>query len=216
MGDAIMAFWNAPLDDPAHARNACVTALAMRTALARFNASRATLDETAHRKHRDARFGIGLNTGPCSVGNIGSVKRFDYSAIGDPVNVASRLEGLTKHYGVDILATEETQAQAPDLAWLEVDCVRVKGRETPTRLFALVGDNSVAREPAFGELHAKHEAMLAAYRAQEFAAAAEQAERLAGAREDLAPFYRAFAELAREAAALPEGAWSAVRILDSK
>ncbi|MCB1523746.1 MAG: adenylate/guanylate cyclase domain-containing protein [Rhodoblastus sp.] len=216
MGDAIMAFWNAPLDDPAHARNACVTALAMRTALARFNASRATLDETAHRKHRDARFGIGLNTGPCSVGNIGSVKRFDYSAIGDPVNVASRLEGLTKLYGVDILATEETQAQAPDLAWLEVDCVRVKGRETPTRLFALVGDNSVAREPAFGELRAKHEVMLAAYRAQEFAAAAEQAERLAETREDLTPFYRAFAELAREAASLPEGAWSAVRILDSK
>ena len=216
MGDAIMAFWNAPLDDPAHARNACLTALAMRTALAGFNAARATLDETKHRRHRDARFGIGLNTGLCSVGNIGSVKRFDYSAIGDPVNVASRLEGLTKLYGVDILASEETQGEASDLAWLEVDCVRVKGREAPTRLFALIGDGSVARDPAFGELRGRHEAMIATYRARRFDESAAAAERLAVERDDLAPLYRAFAELAREAATLPEGVWSAVRTLDSK
>ncbi|MCB1541328.1 MAG: adenylate/guanylate cyclase domain-containing protein [Rhodoblastus sp.] len=216
MGDAIMAFWNAPLDDPAHARNACLTALAMRTALAGFNAARATLDETKHRRHRDARFGIGLNTGLCSVGNIGSVKRFDYSAIGDPVNVASRLEGLTKLYGVDILASEETQGEASDLAWLEVDCVRVKGREAPTRLFALVGDDSLARDPAFGELRDRHEAMLVDYRARRFDEATAAAERLADERADLAALYRAFAELAREATTLPEGVWSAVRTLDSK
>ncbi|MCC0005578.1 MAG: adenylate/guanylate cyclase domain-containing protein [Methylobacteriaceae bacterium] len=216
MGDAIMAFWNAPLDDPAHARNACLTALAMRAALAGFNASRATLDETKRRAHRDARFGIGLNTGLCSVGNIGSVKRFDYSAIGDPVNVASRLEGLTKLYGVDILASEETQGEASDLAWLEVDCVRVKGREAPTRLFALIGDGSVERDPAFGELRGRHEAMIATYRARRFDESAAAAERLAVERDDLAPLYRAFAELAREAATLPEGVWSAVRTLDSK
>ena len=168
------------------------------------------------RAHRDARFGIGLNTGLCSVGNIGSVKRFDYSAIGDPVNVASRLEGLTKLYGVDILASEETQGEASDLAWLEVDCVRVKGREAPTRLFALIGDGSVERDPAFGELRGRHEAMIATYRARRFDESAAAAERLAVERDDLAPLYRAFAELAREAATLPEGVWSAVRTLDSK
>ena len=216
MGDAIMAFWNAPLDDAAHARNACQTALEMRSALAAFNASRASLDETRQREHKDARFGIGLNTGECSVGNIGSVKRFDYSAIGDPVNVAARLEGLTKFYGVDILASEETQGQAADLAWLEVDCVRVKGRETPTRLFALMGDETLAQDADFAALRKRHAMILEHYRARRFAEAAAEADRLAAERNELAPLYAASARLAREAAAMPEGAWSAVRTLDSK
>jgi len=216
MGDAIMAFWNAPLDDPAHARNACMTALDMRAALAGFNASRVSVDETKHRRHKDARFGIGLNTGMCSVGNIGSLRRFDYSAIGDPVNVAARLESVTKLYGVDVLASEETQAEATDLAWLEVDCVRVKGRAAPTRLFALVGDDAMARSAAFSALRARHSAMLESYRACRFAEAAGLANRLADENADLAMLYRAFAVLAGEAAAAPAGAWSAVRILDSK
>ncbi|HMN71702.1 MAG TPA: adenylate/guanylate cyclase domain-containing protein [Rhodoblastus sp.] len=216
MGDAIMAFWNAPLDDFAHARNACLAALAMRSALAAFNASRAIVDDTKQRPRKDAHFGIGLNTGVCAVGNVGSVKRFDYSAIGDPVNVAARLEGLTKLYGVDILASEETQAQAPDLAWLEVDCVRVKGREAPTRLFALVGDAALAKSDAFGALRARHASLLDTYRARKFAAAAEAAERMAADHDETAALYRAFAALAREAATLPEGAWSAVRTLESK
>jgi len=216
MGDAIMAFWNAPLDDSAHARNACLTALAMRTALAGFNESRAAVDETRHRSHKDARFGIGLNTGVCSVGNIGSIKRFDYSAIGDPVNVAARLEGLTKMYGVDILASEQTQAEADDLAWLEVDCVRVKGREAPTRLFALIGDATLAGSTDFIALRARHEAILEAYRARRFLEAAQAAERLAANEDETAPLYRAFAGLAHVAASLPEGAWSPVRVLDTK
>ena len=130
IGDAIMAFWNAPLDDPDHARNACRTALAMRAALVAFNATRATADAAHGRAQRVVRFGLGLNTGFCSVGNIGSIRRFDYSAIGDPVNVASRIESLTKFYAIDLMASEETQKAAPDFAWLEIDSVRVKGRET--------------------------------------------------------------------------------------
>lgn len=216
MGDAIMAFWNAPLDDPAHARSACLTALEMRAALAGFNTLRASRDETKHRRHKDARFGIGLNTGMCSVGNIGSLRRFDYSAIGDPVNVAARLESLTKMYGVDILASEETQGEATDLAWLEVDCVRVKGREAPTRLFALVGDDKLARSAAFVALRARHSDMLEAYRACRFMDAAAAAEKLGDENAEIASLYRAFADLAREAAAMPAGAWSAVRVLDSK
>lgn len=216
MGDAIMAFWNAPLDDPEHARNACRTALAMRDALAAFNASRARHDETRHRRHRDARFGVGLNTGLCSVGNLGSIRRFDYSAIGDPVNVASRLEGLTKFYGVDILASEETQSAAADLAWLEVDCVRVKGRETPTQLFALIGDADMAASDAFAALAARQRDLLYVYRSRGFAVAAERAEKLAQDHEELAAFYRSFAARAREAADIPEAEWSPVRTLDSK
>ena len=205
MGDAIMAFWNAPLDDAAHARNACLTALEMRSALAAFNASRASLDETRQREHKDARFGIGLNTGECSVGNIGSVKRFDYSAIGDPVNVAARLEGLTKFYGVDILASEETQGQAADLAWLEVDCVRVKGRETPTRLFALMGDETLAKDADFAALRKRHAMILEHYRARRFSEAAAEADRLAAERDELAPLYAASARLAASTNLPPPG-----------
>ncbi len=114
------------------------------------------------------------------------------------------------------LASEETQAEATDLAWLEVDCVRVKGRAAPTRLFALVGDDAMARSAAFNALRARHSAMLESYRACRFAEAAGLANRLADENADLAMLYRAFAVLAGEAAAAPAGAWSAVRILDSK
>ncbi|MFV0280169.1 MAG: CHASE2 domain-containing protein [Rhodoblastus sp.] len=212
MGDAIMAFWNAPLEDAQHARNACVTALAMRDALAAFNLSH----KTQGGAQKQARFGIGLNTGECSVGNIGSLKRFDYSAIGDPVNVASRLESLTKFYGVDILASEETQAQAPDLAWLEVDCVRVKGRAAPTRIFALAGDAAHANDAVFQGFRARQAVMLEAYRARRFSEAAALAEDLAGENPELAAFCRAFAAFSREAASLPADAWGPVRILDMK
>ncbi len=94
MGDAIMAFWNAPLDNPRHAADACDAALAMIEALKAFNAARAAKMDPA--RFKPARFGIGIATGDCSVGNLGSVRRFDYSAIGDPVNLASRIRGITK------------------------------------------------------------------------------------------------------------------------
>ena len=85
IGDAIMAFWNAPLDDPDHARSACRTALSMCVALAAFNKVHSGNERGAGQSPFWVRFGVGLNTGDCSVGNLGSVRRFDYSAIGDPV-----------------------------------------------------------------------------------------------------------------------------------
>ncbi len=140
------------------------------------------------------------------------------------MNVAARLESVTKLYGVDILASEETQAEAADLAWLEVDCVRVKGREAPTRLFALVGDDALAQSASFVALRKRHETMLAHYRARRFAEAAGEADGLAAERDQIAPLYRAFGDLARGGdrarERLEPGAharqWSAVRILDSK
>jgi adenylate cyclase len=211
IGDAIMAFWNAPLDDPDHARNACRTALAMRVALANFNIGRKELAAEQGRAHRDAHFGVGLNTGFCSVGNLGSIRRFDYSAIGDPVNVASRIENLSKFYRFDVIGSDETQQAAPEFAWLELDRVQVKGRQQPTRLFALAGDPAMAQSPEFVALRERHDAMLGAYRARAFIHASEIAGELSRAYPQHAPLYRRYAVLCEEADATPPEEWRDVR-----
>jgi adenylate cyclase len=163
MGDAVMAFWNAPLDDRNHARNATRAALAMVDALDRFNTARER--SLPPERFRRAQFGIGLSTGDCSVGNLGSVRRFDYSAIGDPVNLASRLESLTKMYGVQVLAPQETRDLAPNLAWLELDVVRVKGRQAAGAIHTLIGGEGVVGTAAYRALIEAHEAFRGHYRA---------------------------------------------------
>jgi adenylate cyclase len=160
MGDAIMAFWNAPLDLADHRRRACLAALEMTRVLKTLSVGGGEAGAL--------KVGIGLNAGPCCVGNLGSAQRFSYSAIGDGVNVASRVEGLTKAYGVAILVTENVRAGAADLAFLPVDLVRVVGRAEPLPVFALLGDAARAREPTFTALAAAHGAMIAAYRAGNF------------------------------------------------
>jgi adenylate cyclase len=166
-----MAFWNAPLDDPAHAASACRAALAMRAALVEMNETWHAEAEAAGRSHALVRIGIGLNTGSCCVGNMGSDQRFDYSVIGDNVNTCSRIEGQTKTYGVDIIIGEMTAAEAPALAMLEVDLIRVVGKNRPLRIFALMGDADAAADPAFVALKSAHSAMLAAYRGRRWAEA---------------------------------------------
>ncbi len=134
MGDAIMAFWNAPLDDPAHAPHAAEAALDMMRALDRFNAEHAGI-------YKPVAIGIGLNTGECCVGNLGSSQRFDYSVIGDAVNIASRLEGQTKTYGVPILVGPDTAVDLMVAGYhcLALDRIKVKGKEIAIEIFALVG-----------------------------------------------------------------------------
>jgi len=171
MGDAIMAFWNAPLEDPAHAENACRAALAMRGELARLNA-RWQADAAAQGELFDeVKIGIGLNTGECCVGNLGSDQQFNYSVIGDDVNLCSRLEGQTKTYGVDIVIGEKTAAEAPAFATIELDLIRVKGKTRPVHIYALIGDETAAIEPALSALTVQHDAMLGAYRARNWAEA---------------------------------------------
>ncbi len=216
MGDAVMAFWNAPLDAPQHARQACLAALAMSRALVQFNADRRETDIALGRDPRIARFGVGLNTGVCSVGNLGSIRRFDYSAIGDPVNVASRLDGLTKFYGVEILATEETKAAAADLAWLEVDEVRVKGRASPTRIYVLTGGADASLSPEFVALRRQHNAALADYRKKRFESAAQSARMLAARHPALHTFYERFAALCGEAKTSATIDWSPIRNMTDK
>jgi adenylate cyclase len=167
IGDAIMCFLNAPLSTPDHPRRSCLAALSMLRALEELNKT----------EGKAIKIGVGLNTGACCVGNLGSEQRFSYSAIGDSVNVAARVEGLTKQYGLPVLITENTVRHASGLALLEVDLVRVIGRKEPIAIFTLVGDETYARDKAFSALFAAHSLMLATYRSGEFAKAAEAADK---------------------------------------
>ncbi len=177
IGDAVLAFWNAPLDDPEHERNAAFAALEMLEALKRLNAESA----------RDPAWpgqvaiGIGLNTGPCCVGNMGSRQRLSYSLIGDTVNLASRLESLTKAYAVNILVGEDLAARLPDFALIELDLIRVVGRDAPERIFALMGPPEMATDPAFVETGARMTTMLEAYRSRDWGGAEAALETLRGA-----------------------------------
>jgi adenylate cyclase len=171
MGDAMMAFWNAPLDDPDHARHACITALKMNEALIPVN-ERITAKAAEQGKTPILlSAGIGINTGPCSVGNMGSRQRFAYSALGDAVNLASRLESQTKFYGVNILLGENTARSLNDMAILEVDLIKVKGKEKPAHVYTLLGDDGYALNPDFIELKKHHIQLIQAYRALDLALA---------------------------------------------
>lgn len=140
IGDCLMAFWNAPLDDPRHASHAVSAALRMLEAIDRLNAE---LREEAARQDRAPwvlKIGIGINTGDCVVGNMGSARRFDYSVLGDSVNLASRLEGESKNYGVPLLIGSETAAQcAEEFTAVELDSITVKGRTTLSPIFTIAG-----------------------------------------------------------------------------
>jgi adenylate cyclase len=171
MGDCIMAFWNAPLDDSDHADHACESALAMIDALPVLNARLEAEAAAENRTFEPLRVGIGLNTGDCVVGNMGSERRFDYSVLGDAVNLASRLEGQSKTYGVDIVIGDATRALAPGWATIELDLIAVKGKQEAVRIHALLGDPALSRTPDFLTLVARHDAMLAAFRAQDWAGA---------------------------------------------
>lgn len=159
MGDAILAFWNAPLDDAHHARNACLAALQMKTTVDRLD------EDGLSRPQQAIRIGVGINTGEAVVGNVGSPQRFDYSVIGEVVNTASRLQDATKTWGADILLGEATVAAVPELATLEIGEILLRGKARPERLFALLGDETSKASPAFQLLAVRHEALLVAMRA---------------------------------------------------
>jgi len=169
MGDAIMAFWNAPLPNSEHARLATEAAVAMAAAMPALNEVFKAEAEANGRKYVEVKVGIGLNTGIACVGNLGSEQRFDYSVIGDEVNVASRFEGLTKQYGMTVAIGERTAESiaSTGIKTLEIDLVRVKGRLTPSRLSTLA-DTLHVPEGAMDELLQLHPAFIAAYRSQQW------------------------------------------------
>ena len=217
MGDCIMAFWNAPLDNARHADLACGAALAMRAALAGLNRELAAEAEGAGRKFHELRIGVGLNTGDCVVGNMGSEQRLDYSVLGDPVNLASRLEGQSKTYGVDIVIGEATRDAAPAWAALELDRIAVKGKRAAVRIYALIGDEVLAGSPAFRELAECHAGMLASYRAQDWQGAETRLAEEVALAPELAVLQALYGERIRHFAAHPPGPeWDGTFVAESK
>ncbi len=176
MGDAIMAFWNAPLDIPDHPARACRAALKMRQVLTDLNA-RDAFGFRAHGKgDRIVRIGIGINTGEACVGNMGSQRRFNYSAMGDAVNTTSRIESACKDVGFDIVVSADTAREVTNLALLEAGDLKLKGKSQPVKLFALFGDERLAATPEFKELGRLHDELREAIKN----AQAEHAGKLLG------------------------------------
>jgi len=217
MGDCIMAFWNAPLDDPRHADNACASALRMFERLERLNAELEAEAKKEDRPFIRIDIGVGLNTGECVVGNMGSEQRFDYSVLGDAVNLASRLEGQSKTYDVGVVVGEATRLAAPDWAMLELDLIAVKGKTEAVRVYALLGDASHAASAEFQSVAGVHAAMLTAYRRQNWAAAEIYLPALSQKRPDMAEVYALYAERIAHFKAKPPGpAWDGVFVATSK
>jgi adenylate cyclase len=177
IGDAIMAFWNAPLDDPRHEVNACEAALEMLARADKLNQEFKREADQNGGTYMPLRVGIGLNTGPCVVGNIGSDFRFNYSVLGDTVNVASRLEARTKDYRIPIVIGEGTAQKAKEkFATMEIDRVQVKGKTQPETVFTVLGRAELGRDPNFLELQELTTKMLQYYREQNWTQALDTIE----------------------------------------
>jgi adenylate cyclase len=171
MGDCIMAFWGAPVPNQNHAHTAVIAALAMHNKLKELQA------EFKAKNWPEIKIGIGLNTGRVSVGNMGSELRLAYTVMGDAVNLASRLEGITKEYGADIIVGENTVAAAPDIIFRELDRVRVKGKEQAVSIFQPIGPKSEIGEDTIKRLKV-FETALQSYRRQEWDVAEAQLKHL--------------------------------------
>ncbi len=171
IGDAVMAIYGAPLPVEEHPRDACESALAMIAALEHIEPCCPDLHHIF-----PIRIGVGVHTGDVVVGNLGSSFHFTYTVLGDNVNLASRLEGLTKQYGVSILVSEATRSEVADeYEFRELDVVRVKGKQHPIRIFELRAHKGLESRPDF--VNAWNEA-LAAFRARRWEEALERFENL--------------------------------------
>ena len=165
MGDAIMAFWNAPLDDKDHELNACEAALDMLEHVDELNQAREQEAKEEGRPFIPLNAGIGLNTGICVVGNMGSDLKFNYSVFGDSVNLASRLEGQSKEYGFPIIVGSRTALAVKDrFAILELDFIMVKGKKEPEVIYAIAGRQDTAQSGRFQRLRNLTIEMLSCYR----------------------------------------------------
>jgi adenylate cyclase len=165
MGDCIMAFWGAPKPLPDHAHHSILAGLEMQAKLATLQAG------FAQRGWPPIKVGVGINTGRVSVGNMGSEVRVAYTVMGDEVNLASRLEGITKQYGVGIIVGENTRKACPDFVYRELDLVRVKGKDHPVAIYEPLGLQGSLEQSTQDELKIFHE-MRRLYRQQNW----EQAE----------------------------------------
>ncbi|MBL8672690.1 MAG: adenylate/guanylate cyclase domain-containing protein [Alphaproteobacteria bacterium] len=223
IGDCIMAFWNAPIDDSEHAQNACRSALEMIRRREVLNVQFKAEAEQEKRKHVPLNIGIGVNTGLVCVGNMGSERKFNYSVLGDDVNLASRLEGQSKPYHVDFVIGENTEALLQGkFASLELDLIKVKGKTKPVRIFTVLGEEDVQASEEFQKLKVAHDALIQSYRAQAW----DKCDKLIPICEQLSlvptlksghGFYGVMKERVEEFRQAPPGAdWDGVYVATSK
>jgi adenylate cyclase len=177
MGDCIMAFWGAPLPHEAHAQAGVIAGLEMQRVLNELQ------PKFKAKNWPEIKIGVGLNTGRVSVGNMGSKIRRAYTVMGDAVNLASRLEGITKEYGADIIVGEETMKGSPDLVFRELDKVRVKGKEQAVTIYQPIGLRSDVSDETKKRLDIFHDA-LTSYRKQAWDTAETQFQHLQDASPD--------------------------------
>ncbi len=220
IGDAIMAFWNAPLDDSDQEANACDAALEMLARAEALNGEFRREAEESGGAYMPLRIGIGLNTGPCVVGNMGSDFRFNYSVLGDTVNVASRLEARTKDYRLPLVIGSRTAAAVErKFATMEIDLIQVKGKKEPEAVHTVLGRAEVEQDPRCRELRELNARLLACYRKQEWDAAQsllDRCRKLANGF-DVAGLYDMYAErIAAHRAAPPPPDWNGVYEAETK
>jgi adenylate cyclase len=209
MGDAIMALFGAPLEQPDHARQACRAALRMEDTLEELNR------QWTKQGRPPLRIGVGVNSGPVAVGNMGSDRLFDYTAIGDNVNLASRLEGLTKYYGTNVLISQAT-AEALENGFIlrDVDRVRVKGKAQASGIFEVMGEGEP--DPELARFLTAYHQGLALYRQQHWSDSIAAFEQALAVQPDDKPSQR-YLDLARKHQETPpEPEWEAVTVMAEK
>ncbi len=209
IGDAIMAFWGSPYPQEDHAFRGCTCALQMVRALAKLN------DKWRGEGRPPIAIGVGLNTGPVNVGNMGSDKRLAWTVMGDNVNLASRLEGITKQYQTQIVISEATYIQiAQQFVCRELDKIKVKGKNQPVNIYELL--DVISEKQKYESLLTPFEHAMTAYRAQEWREAAARFGQLLGIYPDDGPT-RVFLQRALEfMESAPEPDWDGVYVMKSK
>ena len=220
MGDAIMAFWNAPLYDATHELNACEAALDMLERVDALNREREAAAKANGSLFIPINIGVGINTGRCVVGNMGSDLRFDYSVLGDSVNLASRLEGQCKSYGLPIIIGSRTARAAKDkFALLELDFIAVKGKKEPEVVYSIVGRKELAESGRFLRWRELNMNMLSRYRSRDWTGALAAIEQGLAADEEnrFKTLYNIYSERIRTFQITPPpDDWDGAYALDTK
>lgn len=216
IGDAIMGFWGSPFPQEDHAIRACAGALDMNARLDELNFKWEAMALAGDKSKRQLAIGIGLNSGPVNVGNMGSDKRFAWTVMGDHVNLASRLEGQTKDYSVRILVGESTYALAKDhYVFRDLDKIRVKGKLKPVNIYELLAFGQEA--DSYRDLLTQWDAAVRDYRRGDWPAAIQKYEALLHRYPDDGPAHtflkRCHEKLATQA---PVGEWDGVWVAKSK
>lgn len=209
IGDAVMAFWGAPLKDPEHARHALLAALEMQARLG------GLMKEFAARGWPVFRIGVGVNTGAMTVGNMGSEFRRAYTVMGDSVNLASRLESLSKEYGVGIVVGEATMRAVPDVVYRELGRVCVKGRLEPLAIYEPLGLQGQIPTQVLEELERFH-AALDRYHARDWDGAERQLRELQDCSPDVLLYALYLERIALFRANPPDEAWDGVFVFTTK